>query len=100
MQAKTGDGRKVSCRYNKGVEIKTKRGRPPIGAERVKGDYLDIRVGSSEKAGFRDAAELAGHDLSAWVRERLRAVARKELEAAGLPVAFLAKHAEGRNEQS
>lgn len=76
---------------------KTKRGRPPKGQDRVKADYLDIRLASSEKATFKDAAELAGLDLSAWVRERLRAAARKELEEAGLPVAFLAKHAEGPN---
>jgi hypothetical protein len=69
----------------------TRRGRPPKAADRVKADYLDIRLGAAEKQAFRDAAELAGLDLSAWVRERLRATSRKELEAAGLPVAFLAK---------
>jgi hypothetical protein len=74
------------------METKTiKRGRPPKGADRVKADCLDIRLGAAEKATFKDAAELAGLDLSAWVRERLRSAARKELDAAGLPVAFLGK---------
>ena len=71
-----------------------KRGRPPKGDDRVKADYLDIRLLAAEKQAFRDAADLAGLDLSAWVRERLRLLARKELEAADRPVAFLAKAAE------
>jgi hypothetical protein len=50
---------------------------------------LDMRIEESEKEGFRAAAELAGLDLSAWIRERLRLAARKELDAAGLEVAFL-----------
>src|SRR5579859_2151338 len=65
------------------------RGRPKKDPTRAKGEYLDIRLELAEKQAFRDAAELAGLDLSAWVRERLRAVARKELEGAGLAVAFL-----------
>jgi hypothetical protein len=73
-----------------------KRGRPKKGDDRVKADYLDIRLLATEKQAFRDAAELAGLDLSAWVRERLRTLARKELEAANRPVAFLPK-AEGKN---
>jgi len=68
-----------------------RRGRPKKDPARAKGDYLDIRLEVSEKRAFRDAAELAGLDLSAWVRERLRSVARKELEGAGLAVAFLNK---------
>lgn len=68
-----------------------RRGRPPKAAHSVKAEYLDIRIGGSEKQAFRDAADLAGLDLSAWVRERLRASARKELEGAGRPVAFLTK---------
>jgi hypothetical protein len=66
-----------------------KRGRPRKDPDRAKGDYLDIRLETAEKQAFRDAAELAGLDLSAWVRERLRTTARKELEGAGRPVAFL-----------
>src|SRR5262249_35680530 len=69
----------------------TRRGRPPKDAERRKAEYLDIRLEAAEKQAFRDAAEVAGLDLSAWVRERLRAAARKELEVVGHPVAFLVK---------
>jgi hypothetical protein len=78
-----------------------KRGRPPKGVDRLKAEYLDIRLLGVEKQAFRDAADLAGLDLSAWVRERLRMLARKELEAAGQPVAFLVKTAaEGKNGKS
>jgi len=80
-----------------------KRGRPPKSTDRLKADYLDIRLLAVEKQAFRDAADLAGLDLSAWVRERLRTLARKELEAAGQPVAFLAKVTiamEGKNGKS
>jgi hypothetical protein len=66
-----------------------KRGRPPKRNDSRKADYLDIRLLTVEKRAFRDAADLAGLDLSAWVRERLRMLARKELEAAGRSVAFL-----------
>jgi hypothetical protein len=50
-----------------------------------------MRLEPSEKQAFREAAELAGLDLSAWIRERLRAASRKELEGADRPVAFLIK---------
>ncbi len=42
-----------------------------------------------EKEAFRNAARLAGLDLSAWIRERLRLTARHELESAGQPVPFV-----------
>lgn len=80
------------------MEIKpiNRRGRPPKSADRRKAEYLDIRLEANEKHAFRDAAELAGLDLSAWVRERLRAAARKELKGAERPVAFLAPRASRR----
>ncbi len=68
-----------------------RRGRPPKTDNRRKAEYLDIRLEAAEKLAFRDAAELAGLDLSAWVRERLRSAARKELDSVGRPVAFLNK---------
>jgi hypothetical protein len=68
-----------------------KRGRPLKEKNERKADYLEIRLEVAEKRAFRDAAELAGLVLSAWVRERLRANARKELEGAERPVAFLKK---------
>lgn len=50
---------------------------------------LNIRVASTEKAAFDMAAEIAGVPLSAWIRERLRRIARKELEEAGRLIPFL-----------
>jgi hypothetical protein len=66
-----------------------RRGRLPKSSDKIKGIRLDMRLEVSEKQAFRAAAELAGLDLSAWVRERLRAVARKELEESGRAVAFI-----------
>jgi hypothetical protein len=65
------------------------RGRPKKAPERAKDEYLEVRLEKAEKQAFRDAADLAGLGLSAWVRERLRSIARHELEGAGIPVAFL-----------
>jgi hypothetical protein len=48
-----------------------------------------LRLDPNEKRGFGDAAETAGVPLAVWMRERLRLVAKKELESAGRPVAFL-----------
>ena len=70
-----------------------KRGRPPIDPSKAKSGYLDIRLEDAEKIAFKEAADLAGLALSAWVRERLRLAARKELEEAGRAVAFLSKTA-------
>lgn len=55
----------------------------------LKDDSLLVRLEPGEKEAFRDAGELAGIPLSAWVRERLRRVARVELEEAGRRIAFL-----------
>jgi len=67
------------------------RGRPPKTKDASKTRYLQVRVTNPEKAAFDAAADLAGLDMSAWVRERLRAVARQELEGYGKPVSFLKK---------
>lgn len=67
------------------------RGRPKKDPARAKGEYLEVRLEATEKQAFRDAADLAGLDLSAWVRERLRSAARKELEVSDMPVAFMDK---------
>jgi predicted HicB family RNase H-like nuclease len=66
------------------------RGRPPKNPEQARELSLDVRLDPSEKAAFQEAAELSGVSLSAWVRERLRQVARTELEGAGRQVPFLA----------
>lgn len=56
----------------------------------LKSSFMKIRVQTEEKQAFKDAAKLAGISLSAWARERLRGAARRELEDAGIPIAFLA----------
>ena len=57
----------------------------------MKTDHLKLRLTPSEKDGFQEAADLAGLALSAWVRERLRAAARRELVEAGKQVPFLSE---------
>ena len=74
------------------VMPRTKRsrsGRPTKEADQRKGRILQVRVDPGEKEAFDAAAELAGLGVSSWVRERLRTLARNELEAAGKSVAFL-----------
>jgi hypothetical protein len=55
----------------------------------MKTELIKVRVTPAEKEGFQEAADLAGIALSAWIRERLRAAAIRELEAAGRPVPFV-----------
>jgi uncharacterized protein (DUF1778 family) len=52
-------------------------------------ERVEIRLEAAEKAAFQQCAELAGTTLSAWMRERLRRVARAELEDADRKVPFL-----------
>jgi antitoxin component of RelBE/YafQ-DinJ toxin-antitoxin module len=64
-------------------------GRPKKKPDAVKVDYIEVRCEEAEKQAFRAAAEAAGLPLSGWIRERLRRIARKELEDMDIPVAFL-----------
>ena len=66
-----------------------RRGRPPKSSDDARSEYLDVRLDEREKTAFKQAAELAGLALSAWVRERLRRSARQELLEAGRQVGFL-----------
>lgn len=66
-----------------------RRGRPKKSSDDLQNEYLDVRLMTAEKEAFKKAAELAGMPMSMWVRDRLRAVSRRELEAADIPVAFL-----------
>jgi predicted HicB family RNase H-like nuclease len=66
-----------------------KRGRPKQSPDSIKEEYMELRLFAVEKEAFNRAAEAAGLSLSAWVRERLRRIAKKELEEMNLPVAFL-----------
>jgi predicted HicB family RNase H-like nuclease len=62
-----------------------------VAAERRRSEPLLVRLDVAEKEAFRNAADLAGVPLSAWVRERLRQIATKELTGADRPIAFLRK---------
>jgi hypothetical protein len=50
---------------------------------------MQVRLTDPEKAGFEEAAHLAGIPLSSWVRERLRLAAIRELENAGRSIPFI-----------
>lgn len=69
--------------------MEKKRGRPRKGENDTRAELLEVRLQAAEKEAFKEAAELAGLPLSAWVRERLRLVARQELEQLGRPISFL-----------
>ena len=66
------------------------RGRPRL--EQTRAEYLEVRIDMDEKEAFKEAAEIEGIALSAWVRQYLRRAARRVLEETGRPVAFLSKH--------
>jgi hypothetical protein len=52
-------------------------------------ELMQLRLRPEEKMAFQEAAYLAGVPLSAWVRERLRYAAVRELEGAGRSVPFI-----------
>ncbi len=54
-----------------------------------KTEWMKIRLTPAEKAGFQQAAEIAGLSLSGWMRERLRLAATRELENASRKIPFL-----------
>jgi hypothetical protein len=74
--------------YNSGMKTK-KRGRPPGSTGKAKNDLLQLRVDELEKEAFQRAADLAGIGISAWARERLRQVCKRELESNGEKAPFL-----------
>lgn len=56
----------------------------------MKTEMVKVRVTPDEKKTFSIAADLAGVPMSAWMRERMRREARRELEDAGIEIPFLA----------
>ena len=50
---------------------------------------MKIRVTEAEKQAFEKAAQLSGNALSAWVRDRLRRAAIRDLGEVGQQIAFL-----------
>ncbi len=79
----------ISWIYNVGMSKTPKRGRPPKNPAESKSVSLLLRLAPSEKQGFGDAASIAGVPLTVWMRERLRQIARIELEGANCEVPFL-----------
>jgi uncharacterized protein (DUF1778 family) len=82
------------CRYK--CHMAKQRGRPRVDPNKTRAEYLEVRLDAAEKQAFREAAELAGLAVSAWVRERLRTVAREELEKAGRVAPFLSQEKTGK----
>ncbi|MGI0091714.1 MAG: hypothetical protein ACREBS_08395 [Nitrososphaerales archaeon] len=60
--------------------------------ERTRAEYLEVRIDMDEKEDFKEAAEILGVAVSAWVRQCLRRDSRRVLEEAGRPVRCLSKH--------
>jgi hypothetical protein len=78
--------------YPESMETKKKRrGKSPGGSVDAKSDSLLLRLSPSEKQGFGEAASLSGLPLTTWMRERLRKIAKRELEEAQRPIPFLAE---------
>lgn len=61
-----------------------------------KSENIKLRVKPEEKKAFLEAAEIAGIDLSTWIRERLRRSARVELQEAGREIPFFRKDVEAK----
>ena len=78
----------LTCPFISGTNIMMKPSGRPQKSRRLS-EYLEIRLEPAEKKAFKDAADVAGIPLSVWIRERLRQVAIKDLEAIGHPIAFL-----------
>jgi len=68
--------------------MKRARGRPSKNAAEAKAAHLQVRLNSAEKEVFTAAAELAGVDLSEWVRARLRLASQDEFGKYGEPIPF------------
>jgi uncharacterized protein (DUF1778 family) len=62
---------------------KPKRGAPAKPDAKAKRALLQIRLSEAEKNAFALAAELDGKKTSEWVRDRLRKLAREEIQASG-----------------
>lgn len=66
-----------------------KRGPKPKPSDSRRSELIQLRVLATEKEAFEAAAKLAGLTLSAWLRVRMRATSRLELEENGETVPFL-----------
>lgn len=59
-----------------------KRGRPPKPPEERLTERLEVRAAADEKADFERSAAIAEMKLSDWIRDRLKACAKRELRMA------------------
>ena len=62
---------------------KPKMGRPPKLPEDRLTERLEVRAAADEKADFERSAANAEMKLSDWIRDRLKAAAKRELRKAG-----------------
>ena len=51
--------------------------------------YLKMRLTPDERLTFEECAEISGIPMAAWIRQRVRKAAVRELEGAGRAVTFL-----------
>ncbi len=70
-----------------------KRGAPAKPPDKAKAEVLQIRLSGAEKRAFARAAEIDGKKVSEWIRDRLRAIPREELQAVGDQFPFLSNSA-------
>lgn len=85
-------------KYTLGMNKRDERPKSGSPRRKPKSSLLQVRLDEPEKEAFETAAHIAGLGLSAWVRERLRRAARRELEEAGQKIAFL-NYAAGEGDQ-
>ncbi len=68
---------------------KNRGGAPRKSPDKSKSALIQLRVSAAEKEAFQMASEADGKKLSEWMRDRLRAVSRKELEELGQSAPFV-----------
>jgi len=56
----------------------------------AKSEKFLLLLEPEERQAFQEASRIAGLTLSAWIRERLRRAAIRELESAGRSIPFIA----------
>lgn len=60
-----------------------------MSSDATRTERFEMRLSSKEREAFQLAADLSGSSISTWIRDRLRRIARRELEEADLAVPFL-----------
>jgi predicted HicB family RNase H-like nuclease len=65
--------------------MKRSRGRPTKPPDERKAAHVIVRVDQTDRAEFEEAAESADLSLSNWIRDRLKAAAKRERRRASTP---------------